>query len=29
MKTKHSAALITIAGMLICLGAVGFVVFVL
>jgi hypothetical protein len=24
---KHSAELITIAGMLICLGAVGFVVF--
>ncbi|WP_209444693.1 hypothetical protein [Lactobacillus johnsonii] len=26
---KHSAALITVAGMLICLGAAGFVVFVL
>nr|DAX25173.1 MAG TPA: hypothetical protein [Bacteriophage sp.] len=29
MKTEHSAALITLAGLLICLGAVGFVVFVL
>lgn len=29
MKTEHSAELIAIAGMLICLGAVGLVVFVL
>ena len=29
MKTEHSAELITAALMLICLGAVGFVVFTL
>lgn len=29
MKTEHSAELIAVAVMLICLGTVGFVVFVL